>query len=123
MAAALLEHHAGDRIAVRSAGTAPASEVNPAVVTVMSELGIDLRASTPTKLTTDAVEVSDVVVTMGCGDECPFFPGKRYLDWQLADPAGRTVDEVREIRDRIDELVQALVVELAGPTAPLDRPS
>lgn len=116
MAAALLAHHAGDRIVVRSAGTAPANSINPAVVDAMAELGIDLYASgaTPKKLTTDAVEASDVVITMGCGDECPFYPGKRYLDWALDDPAGKGVDGVRPIRDEIDRRVRSLVDELLG---------
>ena len=117
MAAALLEHHAGDRIIVRSAGTAPADTVNPVVVDAMRELGIDLLANgaTPRKLTDDAVASSDVVITMGCGDQCPVYPGKRYLDWQLEDPAGRTLEAVRAIREQIDDLVQRLVVELLGP--------
>ena len=114
MAAALLEHHAGGRVTVRSAGTAPANSINPAVVAVMAEIGIDLRATgaTPKRLTDAAVEASDVVVTMGCGDECPYYPGKRYLDWQLDDPAGRPIDEIRPIRDEIDGLVRQLLTEL-----------
>ncbi|MEO5898681.1 MAG: arsenate reductase ArsC [Ilumatobacteraceae bacterium] len=94
MAAALLTHHAGERIVVRSAGTAPAGTINPAVVAVMAEIGIDLTATgaVPKKLTDAAAEASDVVITMGCGDECPFYPGRRYLDWQLDDPAGRTAE-------------------------------
>ncbi len=99
---------------MRSAGSTPADEINPAVVEAMSEVGIDLSAAVPKLLTTDAVEGSDVVVTMGCGDACPVFPGKRYLDWELDDPAGRSVDEVRAIRDQIDERVKALVSELLG---------
>lgn len=114
MAAALLQHHAGDWIVVRSAGTAPADTINPAVIDVMAELGIDLHATgaAPKKLTDDAVQSSDVVITMGCGDECPFSPGKRYLDWDLDDPAGQPVEAVRAIRDRIDDLVRRLVAEL-----------
>jgi arsenate reductase (thioredoxin) len=114
MAAALLQRHAGDRVVVRSAGTAPADEVNPAVVDAMAELGIDLRAAgaRPKRLTDAAVEASDVVITMGCGDECPFYPGKRYLDWQLDDPAGKDVGAVRPIRDEIDRRVRALVADL-----------
>lgn len=114
MAAALLARHAGDRIVVRSAGTAPAATINPAVIDAMAEIGIDLRATgaTPKRLTDDAVQASDVVITMGCGDECPFYPGKRYLDWQLADPAGQGLDAVRPIRDEIDRLVQQLITEL-----------
>ena len=120
MAAALLSHHAGGRIAVRSAGTAPADTINPAVIAAMNELGIDLLAAgaTPKRLTTEAVQESDVVITMGCGDECPFFPGKRYLDWALDDPAGKGVDAVRPIRDEIDRRVRALIEELL-PAQPI----
>lgn len=113
MAAALLHHHARGRVGVRSAGTTPAEEVNPAVVAAMAELGIDVSRRFPTKLDAETVEASDVVVTMGCGDACPVFPGKRYLDWVLADPAGRTLDEIRPIRDDIDERVRTLLTELA----------
>ena len=114
MAAALLAHHAGDRVAVRSAGTAPAESINPAVVEAMAELGIDLLASGahPKRLEDAAVEASDVVITMGCGDECPFYPGTRYVDWQLDDPAGQGLDAVRPIRDEIDRRVQLLIDEL-----------
>ena len=114
MAAALLAHHAGDRVVVRSAGTAPADTINPVVVDAMAEIGIDLDATgaAPKKLTDAAVEASDVVITMGCGDECPFYPGKRYLDWAVDDPAGQPLDAVRAIRDKIDERVTALVAEL-----------
>ncbi|MFO7592186.1 MAG: arsenate reductase ArsC [Acidimicrobiia bacterium] len=114
MAAALLAHHGGDRVVVRSAGTAPADTINPAVVEVMAELGIDLHASGahPKRLEDAAVEASDVVITMGCGDECPFYPGTRYLDWKLDDPAGQGVDAVRPIRDEIDRRVRALLAEL-----------
>ena len=116
MAAALLAHRAGDRVVVRSAGTAPAETINPAVVEVMAELGIDLHASGahPKRLEDAAVEASDVVITMGCGDECPFYPGTRYLDWPLDDPAGQGVDAVRPIRDQIDQLVRDLLDELLG---------
>jgi protein-tyrosine-phosphatase len=116
MAAALLARHAKGRVRVRSAGTAPADEINPVVVEVMAEIGIDLRAerATPKRLTDDAVQESDVVITMGCGDECPFHPGKRYLDWQLDDPAGLAVGEVRVIRDEIDRRVQGLLAELSA---------
>ncbi|MEY2553110.1 MAG: hypothetical protein QOC57_970 [Ilumatobacteraceae bacterium] len=116
MAAALLAHHAGDRVAVRSAGTAPAESINPAVVEAMAEIGIDLHANGahPKKLDDAAVEASDVVITMGCGDECPFYPGKRYLDWALPDPAGQGIVAVRLIRDEIDRHVQALLAELAA---------
>jgi arsenate reductase (thioredoxin) len=114
MAAALLAHHAGDRVVVRSAGTAPADSVNPAVVEVMKEVGIDLNATgaRPKRLEDAAVQASDVVITMGCGDTCPIFPGTRYLDWPLPDPAGQGVDAVRPIRDEIDSLVRALLAEL-----------
>jgi protein-tyrosine-phosphatase len=114
MAAALLDHHAAGTVVVRSAGSAPADSINPAVVAAMAELGIDLTHEFPKPLTTDAVRASDVVITMGCGDACPVFPGKRYLDWQLDDPAGRDIDAVRPIRDEIDRRVRALLAELAG---------
>lgn len=113
MAAALLAHHAGDRVRVRSAGSAPADQINPAVRSVMAEMGIDLVDAEPKKLTEAAVQASDVVITMGCGDACPIFPGKRYLDWVLDDPAGRPREEVRVIRDEIDRRVQALLSEIA----------
>ena len=114
MAAALLAHHAGDRIVVRSAGSAPADDLNPAVVDAMAEVGIDLYAAgaRPKKLDDDAVQASDVVITMGCGDTCAIYPGKRYEDWKLDDPAGQGVDAVRPIRDEIDRRVQVLVAEL-----------
>jgi arsenate reductase len=112
MAAALLEHRSQGRVLVRSAGSAPASGVNPAVVQVMDELGIDLTQAFPKPLTTEALQASDVVITMGCGDACPVFPGKRYLDWQLDDPAGQPVEVVRRIRDEIDNRVRGLVAEL-----------
>ena len=119
MAAALLAHHAGDRIAVRSAGTAPAEEINPAVVEAMAEVGIDLHAAGahPKKLDDAAVEVSDVVVTMGCGDTCPIYPGTRYEDWTLVDPAGQGLAAVRPIRDEIDRRVRSLVDELLAPSS------
>jgi len=119
MAAALLAHHAGDRIAVRSAGTAPAEEINPAVVEAMAEVGIDLHAAGahPKKLDDAAVEVSDVVVTMGCGDTCPIYPGTRYEDWTLDDPAGQGLAAVRPIRDEIDRRVRSLVDELLAPSS------
>ena len=112
MAAALLDQHARGRVQVRSAGSAPASEINPAVVQVMAELGLDLSKEFPKPLTDEAVRAADVVITMGCGDACPFFPGKRYLDWELDDPAGLGVDGVRPIRDEIDGRVQALLADL-----------
>jgi arsenate reductase len=117
MAAALLVHHAAGAVEVRSAGSEPAEQINPAVREVMAELGIDLAAENPKKLTTDAVEAADVVITMGCGDACPVFPGKRYLDWELADPAGKTVEQVRPIRDDINARVRALLTELTATTA------
>ena len=119
MAAALLVHHAGDRVIVRSAGTAPGENINPSVIEAMKEIGIDLRANgaTPKKLTDAAVHASDVVITMGCGDECPFYPGKRYLDWALDDPAGRGIDSVRPIRDEIDRRVRALIADLLPTSA------
>lgn len=118
MAAALLAHHAGDRVEVRSAGSAPADSINPAVVDAMAEMGIDITAETPKLLTTSAVEASDVVITMGCGDACPIFPGKRYLDWVLDDPAGQGIDAVRPIRDEIDRRIQVLITELiVAPSA------
>jgi arsenate reductase len=116
LAAALLDYHAQGRITVRSAGSVPASEINPAVLQVMREIGLDLAKAFPKPLTTEAVEAADVVITMGCGDACPIFPGKRYLDWQLDDPAGLSVEQVRPIRDEIDRRVQALVAELAPAT-------
>ncbi len=114
MAAGLLRLHAGDRVRVRSAGSTPASEVNPAVVEVMAEVGVDLSEAVPTRLSTEYVEASDVVVTMGCGDACPVIAGKRYLDWDLPDPSGMTAAEVRPIRDEIDRRVRTLLVELLG---------
>jgi arsenate reductase (thioredoxin) len=112
MAAALLDQRARGRVRVRSAGSAPASEINPAVRAAMDEIGVDLSEALPKKLTPDAVEAADVVITMGCGDACPVLPGKRYLDWELPDPAGKGLDDVRPIRDDIDKRVQDLVREL-----------
>ena len=112
MAAGFLTHLAGDAVEVRSAGTAPAAEVNPAVVEAMREVGVDLSAETPKVLTTDAVQASDYVITMGCGDECPFFPGRTYLDWVLADPAGQGIESVRPIRDEIRGRILTLLDEL-----------
>jgi protein-tyrosine-phosphatase len=114
MAAAFLTHLAGDTVEVRSAGSAPADSVNPAVVAAMAEAGIDIAHETPKVLTVDAVQASDVVITMGCGDVCPVFPGKRYLDWTLEDPAGQGVDAVRPIRDEIRKRIQTLTAELTG---------
>ncbi len=112
MAAGWLRHLAGDAVEVRSAGSLPAEQVNPAAVEAMAEVGIDITGQRPTVLTTEAVEASDVVITMGCGDACPVFPGKRYLDWDLEDPAGRGVESVRPIRDEIESRIRGLVAEL-----------
>lgn len=112
MAAAWLRHLSEGRIEVRSAGSAPADTLNPAVVEAMAEVGIDITHQNPKILTVDAVEASDVCVTMGCGDTCPFFPGKRYLDWELPDPAGQGVEAVRPIRDDIRKRVEELIGEL-----------
>lgn len=112
MAAGFLRHLAGDRIEVRSAGSMPAAEINPVAVAAMEEVGIDITAEQPKVLTTEAVQASDVVITMGCGDACPFFPGKRYEDWVLDDPAGQGIDAVRPIRDDIRDRIETLVAEL-----------
>ncbi len=117
MAAAYLSHQAGDRVEVRSAGSAPANTVNAAVVAAMLEEGIDISAQSPKILTDDAVEASDVVITMGCGDACKFYPGKRYEDWVLADPAGQGVESVRPIRDEIRGRIQTLIAEIAPAPA------
>jgi len=113
MAAAYLAHLAGDRIEVRSAGSAPAESVNPAAVAAMLEEGIDMSAETPKILTDQAVRASDVVITMGCGDTCAIYPGKRYEDWKLDDPAGQAVESVRPIRDEIRRRIEALIAEIA----------
>ena len=112
MAAGLLARLAGDRIEVRSAGTQPADQINPAAVAAMNEIGIDITSATPKILTGEAVETSDVVITMGCGDTCPYFPGVSYRDWQLDDPAGQPIEVVRRIRDDIADRVRALIAEL-----------
>ncbi|WP_127791867.1 arsenate reductase ArsC [Agromyces sp. LHK192] len=112
MAAGYLSHLAGDRVEVRSAGSEPKDAVNPVAVEAMAEHGIDLGANAPKLLTTDAVAASDVVITMGCGDACPVFPGKRYEDWKLDDPAGQGIDAVRRIRDDIRARVVQLIAEL-----------
>ncbi|MEV4559224.1 arsenate reductase ArsC [Kitasatospora sp. NPDC049285] len=112
MAAAFLTRLGGERVEVRSAGSAPADTVNPAVVEALAEVGIDVSAEVPKVLTTEAVQASDVVITMGCGDACPYFPGKRYLDWKLEDPAGQGVAAVRPTRDRIEQLVRGLLADL-----------
>jgi arsenate reductase len=113
MAAAYLTHLAGDRVEVRSAGSAPAGAVNAAVVDALLEEGIDIRDEVPKVLTDRAVQESDVVITMGCGDVCPIYPGKRYEDWKLDDPAGQGVDAVRPIRDEIRRRIEALIAEIA----------
>jgi arsenate reductase len=112
MAAGLLDKRAKGSVHVRSAGSAPADSINPAVVEAMAEIGIDLAREFPKPLTDDVVRASDIVVTMGCGDACPIYPGKRYVDWELADPAGKSLHDVRAIRDEIDGRVQALLAEL-----------
>ena len=117
MAAGYLTHLAGDQIDVRSAGSEPADRLNPVVVEAMAEEGIDITAEQPKILTTDAVQASDVVITMGCGDTCPFYPGKRYEDWVLDDPAGKGVEAVRPIRDEIRRRVEALIGELVPTRA------
>jgi arsenate reductase len=116
MAAGWLRALAGDAVEVRSAGSLPGDRVNPAAVEAMAEVGIDISDQRPKVLTTDAVEASDVVITMGCGDACPVFPGKRYLDWQLEDPAGKGVESVRPIRDEIERRIRELLTELVPAT-------
>ncbi|MHB1065072.1 MAG: arsenate reductase ArsC [Georgenia sp.] len=117
MAAAWLAHLAGGAIEVRSAGSAPADQVNPSAVEAMAEVGIDIAAEQPKVLTTEAVKESDVVITMGCGDACPIFPGKRYEDWELEDPAGKSVEGVRPVRDEIKGRVEALIAGLIPANA------
>jgi arsenate reductase (thioredoxin) len=112
MAAAFLERHGAGRITVLSAGSEPADGLNPAVVEAMREVGIDLRGRQPRRLSDDDVRQADVVVTMGCGDACPVYPGKRYEDWDLADPSGKPVDEVRPIRDEVEQRVRQLITRL-----------
>ncbi|MFI2718463.1 arsenate reductase ArsC [Streptomyces collinus] len=112
MAAGFLSHLAGDRIEVRSAGSVPGGRVNPSAVEAMREVGVDIAAAEPKILTTEAVQASDYVITMGCGDACPVFPGKKYLDWALEDPAGKGVDAVRPIRDEIRARIEALIAEI-----------
>jgi protein-tyrosine-phosphatase len=118
MAAAYTAHLSGGQVEVRSAGSAPADSINPAVRDAMLEDGIDIAGETPKLLTPEAVQSSDVVITMGCGDACPFYPGKRYLDWELEDPAGQGVDGVRPIRDEVKRRVTTLLGELGIPAAP-----
>ena len=108
----LLDHYGQGRVTVRSAGSAPGDQVNPAAIEAMREVGVDISEARPKVLTTDAVQASDYVITMGCGDACPVFPGKRYLDWELADPAGQGIDAVRPIRDAIEIRIRALLAEL-----------
>ncbi|GAA1359393.1 arsenate reductase ArsC [Streptomyces beijiangensis] len=112
MAAGFLAHLAGDRIEVRSAGSIPGDQVNPAAIEAMKEIGIDISDQKPKVLTTEAVRASDYVITMGCGDACPIFPGKRYLDWSLEDPAGQGVEAVRPIRDEIRTRIESLIAEI-----------
>lgn len=114
MAAGFLRHLGEGRVEVRSAGSAPADQINPVAIEAMREVGIDIASEQPKVLTTDAVEFSDAVITMGCGDACPFFPGKRYEDWQLEDPAGKGIESVRAIRDEIRQRVEALLAELTS---------
>jgi arsenate reductase len=114
MAAGLLDHHAAGRVKVRSAGSTPADTVNPAVVAAMAEIGLDISHHHPKPLTAEAGRAADVIVTMGCGDACPVYPGKRYLDWELPDPAGQPLEVVRVIRADIERRVQALIDELTG---------
>jgi arsenate reductase (thioredoxin) len=117
MAAALLDRRAEGRVHVRSAGSTPANEINPSVAEAMAEVGLDLSREFPKPLTDDVVRAADVVVTMGCGDACPVYPGKRYLDWELDDPAGLGLEQVRAIRDEIDRRVKELLAELVGSPA------
>ena len=114
MGAALLRRAAGDRIIVHSAGSAPGEHLNPGVVAALDEWGIDITDETPTRLTDEMAQAADVIITMGCGDACPFYPGKRYLDWELEDPAGRSLEEIRPIRDEILRRVELLVTDLLG---------
>src|SRR3954447_6771495 len=123
MAAGWLRHLAGDRVEVRSAGSAPADEINPAAVPAMAEVGIDITGSTPRKLDRETAESSDVIVTMGCGDACPIFPGQRYEDWQLDDPAGQDVEAVRRIRDDIRQRLEHLMTTMALAPTWLARPT
>jgi protein-tyrosine-phosphatase len=112
MAAGLLDHEAAGRVRVTSAGSQPADQLNPAVVQAMAEIGIDISAEIPKRLTTDKVQAADIVITMGCGDACPVYPGKRYVDWDLPDPAGLSIEQVRPIRDEIARRIQQLLQEL-----------
>jgi protein-tyrosine-phosphatase len=116
MAAAILSHKAGDRVIVHSAGSAPGEALNPAVVDALAEWGIDISHERPRKLTDEMALDADVIVTMGCGDTCPVYPGKRYVDWELPDPAGKPIQDVRPIRDEIARRVDGLMAELLGET-------
>lgn len=118
MAAALLDRHAGGKVRVRSAGSEPADSMSPRVVEAMREIGIDISREVPKLLSQDAVRAADVVITMGCGDACPIYPGKRYEDWDLGDPAGKDLETVRRIRDEIDFRVKKLIGELVSSPAP-----
>jgi arsenate reductase len=118
MAAGFLTHLGDGEVEVRSAGSLPSDQVNPAAIAAMAEMGIDISGQKPKVLTTDAVQASDVVITMGCGDSCPIFPGKRYVDWELDDPAGQGVEAVRPVRDEIQSRVQALLHELLPDHSP-----
>lgn len=117
MAAGWLRHLAGDRVTVLSRGSNPGEQINPMAAQAMGEVGIDITANSPARWTDDDLDVADVVVTMGCGDECPYIPGKRYLDWELTDPAGRPIEEVRPIRDDIEQRVRGLMADLGVPPA------
>ena len=112
MAAALLDHHAQGRVHVRSAGSAPADQVNTGVAAALEEIGLDITKEFPKPLTDEVARAADVIVTMGCGDACPVYPGKRYLDWELPDPAGKPIEQIRPIRDEIGRRVRELLVEL-----------
>ncbi len=115
MAAALLSKQVGEKIGVHSAGSAPGETLNPAVISALAEVGIDISDEKPKRLTDEMARGADVIVTMGCGDACPVYPGKRYIDWEIPDPAGRPIEDVRPIRDEIDTRVNALAAELLGP--------
>ncbi|MEG9227350.1 arsenate reductase ArsC [Aeromicrobium sp. Sec7.5] len=121
MAAGFLTNLAGDRVDVRSAGSMPGDQINPVAVEAMAEVGIDIAGEQPKKLTDDAVIASDVVITMGCGDECPYFPGKRYEDWVLTDPAGQGIETVREVRDEIKARIEGLIESLVPGTGAVDH--
>lgn len=114
----LLDHYGGGRVTVRSAGSAPGEQINPAVAEILTERGLDVSKEFPKPLTDEAARAADVIITMGCGDACPVYPGKRYLDWELTDPAGKPVEEVRPIVDEIDRRARALLAELLDATTP-----